>query len=226
MKILGIGLPEPTVAAISQQKHLVIPCRVGEPEELFEYVDCEEPDIVAANADAEPWILSEIRRVRWLNVRTPVIALVSPNCASCRERRTDFLEAGGNDLFETPLEVRELIASMNALYRLYSRVSFSDVISVTFEENLVELYVLRKEIAINGVELQLSDMEYRVLELLLLKKGQLVTLLDINNALYGFLDLPDGNGIQVFINRIRKKLGPNCAELIQTVRRSGYRINC
>ena len=102
MKILEMGLARSSVAAITADKHVVISCAVSDSEDLFEYIDCEAPQVIVADIDTHSWLLSEIRALRHLEVRVPVVALVSPNCIAHRERRTEFLESGGNDLLEKP----------------------------------------------------------------------------------------------------------------------------
>lgn len=227
MKILEMGLARSSVAAITADKHVVISCAVSDSEDLFEYIDCEAPQVIVADIDTHSWLLSEIRALRHLKVKVPVVALVSPNCIAHRERRTEFLESGGNDLLEKPVHTRELLASLDSLSRLYSKSMLGNVVTLTIGSATIRADVGKGIVTVDSIRLSLTAMEYRLLELLMLQKEQVVSKKNIQDSLYGFLDVPENNCFQVLMVRIRQKLtaiNPDTIDVIKTVRKVGYRM--
>lgn len=227
MKILEMGLAQSSIATIMADKHVVVGCRAVDSDDLFEYIDCEAPQVIVADIDTHSWLLSEIRILRHLEVRVPVVALVSPNCVAHRERRAEFLEGGGNDLLEKPVHTRELLASMDSLSRLYSKSLLGNAVELKVGGATIRIDVGKEQVTVDGTKLTLTSMEYRLIELLMLHKEQVVKKKTIENTLYGFLDVPDNNCIQVLMVRIRRKfaaINSDTKDVIETVRRTGYRI--
>lgn len=223
-----MGLARSSVAAIAADKHVVIGCTANDSDDLFEYIDCEAPQVIVADIDTYSWLLTEIRALRYLEVRVPIVALVSPNCIAYRERRTEFLEGGGNDLLEKPVHTRELIASMDSLSRLYSKSLLGNVVTLKVGSATIRADVRKGQITVDEIRLPLTAMEYRLFELLMLHKEQVVTKKTIQDTLYGFLDVPENNCFQVMMVRIRQKLtaiNSNTEHVIKTVRRVGYRMS-
>ena len=227
MKILEMGLAPTSVAIMTAQNHLVIGCNASDSDDLFEYIDCEAPHVIVADVDTHSWLLSEIRDLRSRQVRVPVVALVSPNCVGYRDRRAAFLEGGGNDLLEKPIHTREMLASMDSLFRLYSKSMLGNAVTLVVGSATIHADILRGKITVDGIALKLTGHEYRLLQLLMLHKEQVVTKRSIEECLYGFLDVPENNCVQVLIVRIRKKLlaaNSDTEHVIQTVRGAGYRM--
>lgn len=228
MKILEIGLAQNAIKAIIADKHLVVGCSATDSDDLFEYVDCEVPDIIAVDVDVHPWVLAEIESIRRREVSVPVVGLVSTNCLARGVRRAEFLERGGNDLLEKPVHPREFLASMDALYRLYSRSVLGRSITAQSNSAVISADLAKHIITVDDVRLTLTPMEYKLIELLLLHKGQIVSRKTIQDSLYGFLNVPEHNCIEVLITRLRKKFGEiniDAKTAIETVRRVGYFLN-
>lgn len=228
MKILAIGLSSETKAALKADTHLVIPCQVSDTDDLFEYVDCETPEVVAVDVDAHPWVLTDIPHLRMRKVTVPVVGLVSPNCMSRGERRANFLESGGNDLFEKPVHLRELAAALDSLSRLYSGSFLGRTIQVSVGSAVFFADTAKHYISIDNQKLSLTPMEYKILLMLMLHKGEVVSRKSIQGSLYGFLDAPEYNTIEVLMTKIRKKVAAVSAdarEAIQTIRQTGYRLD-
>ena len=228
MKILQMGLAQTSIAAMATEKHLVIPCGATDSEDLFEYLDCELPDVVVVDIDTHPWVTFEINHLRRRKITIPLVGLVSKNCLERGERRADFLESGGNDLLEKPVYSRELIASLDVLYRLHSSAWLGRIISVTCGSARLSIDTLKHAISVDDINLILTPMEYRVFEILFVHKGQAVTKKTIRDSLYGLLDIPECNSTEVMLTRIRQKItkiNPDAKNAIETLRGSGYRLN-
>jgi two-component system cell cycle response regulator CtrA len=89
----------------------------------------------------------------------------------------------------------------------------------------VELNLDSREVAVDGREVHLTGKEYSILELLVLRKGMVLTKEAFLNHLYGGMDEPEMKIIDVFICKLRKKLAQAGADsLIGTVWGRGYMI--
>src|SRR6202790_1332443 len=89
----------------------------------------------------------------------------------------------------------------------------------------IELNLDSREVTVDGQEVHLTGKEYSLLELMVLRKGMVLTKEAFLNHLYGGMDEPDAKIIDVFICKLRKKLAVAGADnLIGTVWGRGYTI--
>jgi two-component system cell cycle response regulator CtrA len=89
----------------------------------------------------------------------------------------------------------------------------------------IELNLDSREVTVDGQEVHLTGKEYSILELLVLRKGMVLTKEAFLNHLYGGMDEPEMKIIDVFICKLRKKLAVAGADnLIGTVWGRGYII--
>jgi len=128
------------------------------------------------------------------------------------------LNAGGDDYVTKPFDMGELVARCKALVRRsYDRPSP--------ELRVGELVVntAARRVTCDGKALVLPGMEYRLLEYLALRAGQVVSKSEILDHLYDFDSEKFSNVIEVYISSLRKKLaGCERAPAIQTHRGQGY----
>ena len=76
-------------------------------------------------------------------------------------------------------------------------------------------------VSVNGSNVDLTSYEYKVLEYLMMHAGELVSKADLTEHIYQQDFDRDSNVLEVFIGRLRKKIGP---DRIETVRGLGYRL--
>ncbi len=87
----------------------------------------------------------------------------------------------------------------------------------------MQLNLDSREVSVNGVQIHLTGKEYAILELLVLRKGMVLTKEAFLNHLYGGMDEPEMKIIDVFICKLRKKLAVAGVDaLIGTVWGRGY----
>lgn len=158
-----------------------------------------------------------IKRLRKDNITLPILILTA---RSRWQEKVEGLEAGADDYLVKPFHYEELLARINALIRR----SAGQAQPVITHDN-IELNSLTQEVLVSGVKLELTAYEYKVLEYLMFRKGELISKTVLTAHIYDEEFDRDSNVIEVFIGRLRKKLDPDgIRKPIETLRGRGYRI--
>jgi two-component system cell cycle response regulator CtrA len=156
-----------------------------------------------------------VRRMRSARNHTPVLvltALLRP------EVKVKALTAGADDVMTKPFDKAELVARMQAVVRR-SKGFAQSVLRI----GPLELNLDSRDVTVAGVPLRLTGKEYSILELLVLRKGMVLTKEAFLNHLYGGMDEPEMKIIDVFVCKLRKKLAQaGAGNLISTVWGRGY----
>jgi two-component system OmpR family response regulator len=151
---------------------------------------------------------------RRAGVKAPVIILTARDRWS--DKVTGF-DAGADDYVTKPFHMEELLARIRALLRRSTGHASSEIVCGT-----VRLDTRSAKADMNGVPLKLTSHEFRLLAYLMHHMGEVVSRTELVEHLYDQDFDRDSNTIEVFVGRLRKKLG---VELIQTVRGLGYLID-
>jgi len=157
--------------------------------------------------------LDFLRRRRQAGDTTPVIILTAQDQIS---DRIEGLNAGADDYLVKPFDLAELSARIAAVARRYSGNPNPLIRVGELEIDLVNHSVRR---AGHGVEL--TAREWALFEALLQRPGALLTRSRLEDHLYAFGAEIESNTIEVYVSRLRKKLGHAS---IETVRGMGYRL--
>jgi len=156
--------------------------------------------------------LSELRSA---GNQTPVLVLTARGSL---EERVTGLDRGADDYLTKPFAFPELIARLRAIVRRRSNAPRTVLRVADLELDTVKRRALR-----SGRELGLSPKETILLELLMRNSGQTVTRAMIAEVVWGSGYNDFTNLIEVFVNRLRQKLGDGGADsLIATIRGVGY----
>ncbi|MDB5512510.1 MAG: DNA-binding response regulator [Enterovirga sp.] len=145
--------------------------------------------------------------------KMPVLILTA------RDRWSDKVQgfdAGADDYLAKPFHMEELLARIRALLRRAAGHASSELVSGT-----VRLDTRSGRVTVDGAPVKLTSHEYRLLSYLMHHAGRIVSRSELTEHLYDQDFDRDSNTIEVFVGRLRKKLG---VELIQTVRGLGYLI--
>lgn len=158
-----------------------------------------------------------IKRLRKNKVTVPVLILTARNRW---QEKVEGLEAGADDYLVKPFHYEELLARINALIRR----SAGQAHPILAHDN-IELNTVAQEVYVSGEKLELTAYEYKVLEYLMFRKGELISKSVLTAHIYDEDFDRDSNVIEVFIGRLRKKLDPDgTRKPIETLRGRGYRI--
>jgi two-component system cell cycle response regulator CtrA len=159
-----------------------------------------------------------LRSLRVCKVKTPILIL---SALAGIDDKVKGLTYGADDYLTKPFHKDELVARIHAIVRR-SKGHAQCVIQT--DDLIINLET--KTVKVNGVQVHLTDKEYRMLELLSMRKGTTLTKETFLNHLYGGMDEPVQNIIDVFICRLRKKLADASKgkDYFEAVRGRGYML--
>jgi two-component system, OmpR family, response regulator len=147
-------------------------------------------------------------------MKTPVLILTARGGWS--DKVTGF-DAGADDYLTKPFHTEELLARIRALVR---RAAGHAQPALACGDLRLDPRAARA--SVNGEPLRLTSLEYRLLHYLMLHQGRVISRTELVEHLYDQDFDRDSNTIEVFVGRLRKKIG---ADRIETVRGLGYRLN-
>ena len=161
--------------------------------------------------------LGILRDLRTAGAGVPVLILTARDAT---DDVVEGLEAGSDDYLTKPFEMAELVARCKALIRRgYDRPD--PVIRI----GSLAVDTRARSVRANGRDVELTAMEYRVLEYLALRANQIVSKEEILEHLYDFDAERFSNVVEVYVSALRKKLGTASGKpMIKTFRGLGYRL--
>jgi len=129
--------------------------------------------------------------------------------------RVDGFKAGADDYLGKPFHVEELVARLNALlHRVREKPGGILVVSgLTLDEDRQSV------VTQDGTTISLTGTEFRLLRYLVLHPGRILSKSVLTEHVYDFDSDKDSNVIEVYVKRLREKLGKDC---IETRRGQGY----
>ena len=185
-------------------------------EEALELVKHYDYDIVVLDLmlpDMEGYEV--VRRMRSARMETPVLILSGLSRPGAKVKGFGM---GADDFISKPFDKAELVARMQAVVRRSKGYS-----QPTLRVGSLQLNLDSREVMVGGKPVHLTGKEYSILELLVLRKGMVLTKEAFLNHLYGGMDEPEMKIIDVFICKLRKKLAnAGAGNLIGTVWGRGY----
>ena len=156
-----------------------------------------------------------LNRLRAKGVQTPVLVLTARDAT---EDIVRGLDEGGDDYLTKPFEMAELVARCKALIRRgHGRAD--PVLRV----GPLEINTSSRRVTVAGKPVLLHAMEYRLVEYLAMRQGEVVSKADIRDHLYDFDSEHFSNVVEVYVSSLRRKLDPHGEhDLIHTFRGLGY----
>jgi len=162
--------------------------------------------------------LGVLRKIRGNQDRTPVLILTA---RSERASIIRLLNAGADDYLTKPFDLGELLARTKALIRRASGIADPVLRLAQIELNTLEQSVHRE-----GRFIDLSPMEYRILEYLMHRPRVIVSKRELLEHLYDYNWEHHSNVIEAHVSNLRRKLDADSQQpSIETLRGRGYRLS-
>ena len=138
---------------------------------------------------------------------------------TARDRWSDKvagIDAGADDYVAKPFHMEEVLARLRALTRRAAGRASNEV-----EVGRVRLDVKAGRLTVDGNPIRLTSHEFRLIQYLMLHMDKVISRTELVEHLYDQDFDRDSNTIEVFVGRLRKKMG---IDFIETVRGLGYRV--
>ncbi len=157
------------------------------------------------------------RELRLRGIEAPVLVLTARGLT---EQKVEGLDAGADDYLTKPFVLAELLARVRALVR---RGFHSGNAKLSYADLSLDRH--RRRATLGREVIPLTSKEFALLELFLLRAPELVTRSEIVEHVWDCHFDSETNLVEVYINRLRKKLeGGQSVKMIHTVRGVGYRL--
>jgi DNA-binding response OmpR family regulator len=161
--------------------------------------------------------LEVCRELRQRGVESPVLVLTA---RALTEQKVEGLDAGADDYLTKPFVLAELLARVRALVR---RGFHSGNAKLSYADLSLDRH--RRRATLGREVIPLTSKEFALLELFLLRAPELVTRSEIVEHVWDCHFDSETNLVEVYINRLRKKLEEGqSVKMIHTVRGVGYRL--
>ncbi|PHV11090.1 response regulator transcription factor [Chitinimonas sp. BJB300] len=161
--------------------------------------------------------LSVVEKLRANGKTLPILILTA---RGSWQDKVKGLEAGADDYLVKPFEYPELVARVKALLRRSLKAA-----SDTLVLGPISLDFSAQQAKVDGVSVDLTTFEYRMLEYLVRERARVVSKQELSDYLYPHDEDRDSNVLEVLIGRLRRKLDPDGSLApIETLRGRGYRF--
>jgi len=165
--------------------------------------------------------LSGFELIRQLRSRGKTYGVLILTARDRWQDKVEGLSAGADDYVAKPFHFAELQARLSALLRRSGGWA-----SPKLACGPVELDTRTQTVSVSGAAVELTSFEYRILEHLMLRAGEVISKTDLTERLYEQDFDRDSNVVEVLIGRLRRKLDPDeLIKPIETLRGRGYRLS-
>ena len=130
-------------------------------------------------------------------------------------------ELGADDYVTKPFSVRGLILRVKVILKKSSSLNGSES---RLSVGPLKLDFSAHEVSLNGVEIILTALEFKLLKHLAQRRGRVQTRDQLLGDVWGYSSEITTRTVDTHIKRLREKLGPD-SDFIQTIRGVGYRLN-
>jgi DNA-binding response OmpR family regulator len=189
----------------------------GTGEEGEELTDAFEYDLLVVDVML-PLMngLDVCRDLRQRKLPTPILITSGKRSV---EDRIRGLDAGADDYITKPFIFGELMARIRALLRREH-----SIIQPKLSAGLIIMDTMNREVMIGENKVDLTKREFAILEYLLRHQNKVVTRTSLEQHVWDQEFDSGSNMVDVYIRRLRQKIGDDDARLIETLRGAGYRL--
>lgn len=176
--------------------------------------DCAILDVMMPKMDG----ITVLKKVRAQGINIPILILTAKTEV---EDRILGLDSGADDYMTKPFFAKELLARIRAITR---RNNSSDTSKISYGNTTLDrtTYTLSTD----SSSFRLANKEYQMLEMLLLKPGQVISVDKFMEKIWGFDSESEINVVWVYISYLRKKLNQLNSNIeIKAMRNSGYYLS-
>ena len=161
--------------------------------------------------------LEVIRRLRAARKAFPILILTARDNW---QDKVEGLQAGADDYVAKPFHFEEVLARLQALLRRAGGWA-----SPELKCGPITLDTRAQTVSVDAAAIELTTFEYRILEHLMLRAGEVISKGELTERLYDQDFERDSNVIEVLVGRLRRKLDPeDRLKPIETLRGRGYRF--
>jgi two-component system OmpR family response regulator len=157
--------------------------------------------------------ISVLNKWRQAGITTPVLILTARDGWS---EKVSGLDAGADDYVTKPFKIEEVLARVRALIRRAAGQASPELTC-----GPVTLNSISSKVTVDGSPVRLTAQEYKLLAYLMHHPEKIISRTELTEHIYDQDFDRDSNTIEVFVTRVRKKLGVN---IINTVRGLGYQL--
>jgi two-component system response regulator PhoP len=162
--------------------------------------------------------LEVIRKLRAAHKTYPILILTARDNW---QDKVEGLQAGADDYVAKPFQFEEVLARLQALLRRAGGWATPQL-----QCGPVTLDTRAQTVSVDGTPVELTTFEYRILEHLMLRAGEVISKTELTERLYDQDFERDSNVIEVLVGRLRRKLDPHDhLKPIETLRGRGYRFS-
>ncbi|KZL10887.1 response regulator transcription factor [Pseudovibrio ascidiaceicola] len=158
--------------------------------------------------------LEFLRAVRDDKADVPILIL---SARETTKNRIDGLNLGADDYLTKPFDMEELLARCRALVRRSAGRT-----RMLLQHGALTLDLDQKKACYDSAEVVLQPLAFRLLTILLERRGRVVSKSDLMEKLYGWEENAESNVLEVYVSQIRRKTTP---KLIRTIRGVGYIVD-
>ena len=157
--------------------------------------------------------LTLLRLWREAGIFTPVLILTA---RGSWHEKVQGIDGGADDYVAQPFRIEEVLARIRALIRRSTGIANAEL-----RCGALALDARTTRVSVDGAPVKLTSHEFRVLSYLMHHRGRVVSRTELTEHIYAQDFDRDSNTVEVFIARLRRKLG---SPFIETVRGMGYRM--
>ncbi len=167
--------------------------------------------------------LEQLREIRGIS-KIPMIVVSEEKSENAKIRA---LNVGADDYCSTQCSPRELLARVKCqLHRYLALVKICDNIEHIYKVDDLEIDDVTRKVTVEGREVRLTPIEYKILKLLVMEQGKVLSIEEIYRAIWKMHPVGAENTIAVHIRHIREKIeeNPKNPRYLKVVWGTGYKV--
>jgi two-component system, OmpR family, response regulator len=157
--------------------------------------------------------ISVLKKWRDAGIDTPVLILTARDSWS---EKVAGLDVGADDYVPKPFQIEEVLARIRALIRRAAGQASSEISIQSLTLNSVS-----SKVTVDGMPIKLTAQEYKLLSYMMHHPNKVISRTELTEHIYDQDFDRDSNTIEVFVTRVRKKIG---IDIIKTIRGLGYQL--